>query len=498
MDQDDDQYRWESGYERTWEVIQEDESGSIAAAVNAINQKNRRKELAQLPNVRLGMMRHLYVVLDMSDAMKDQDLRPNRLFCSIELLKEFIFMYFDSNPISQIGLIITRKKRSEKISELAGNPRSHVALLEQLKYQECEGEASIQNALEMGLQTLKHMPKYSSREMLFVLGCLTTCDPGNILKTLKMLSRSLFNLSKRVFLQRTMTTESPFKPTILQNQVALVTGGSSGIGLEICRELGKHGCSVVMMGRRAEMLTLAEKMLTDEGIRAFSVQGDVRIPEDGVRAVKSTVEKFGGLDCLINGAAGNFLCAAENLTPNGFKTVLDIDTQGTFNMCRAAFPQLRESSNANIINISTTFHYAAMWYQAHVCAAKAAVDALTRALALEWGEYGIRVNGIAPGPIADTAGFSKLGGSLMDTDSSENPLLEAIPLKRIGTKWDVAMSVLYLCSTAGQNITGSILVNDGGNWLYKPQILDRETVQSFSRSVEKKSRQAGIATKSKL
>ncbi|CAF2231148.1 unnamed protein product [Rotaria magnacalcarata] len=295
-----------------------------------------------------------------------------------------------------------------------------------------------------------------------------------------------------------MTTESPFKPTILQNQVALVTGGSSGIGLEICRELGKHGCSVVMMGRRAEMLTLAEKMLTDEGIRAFSVQGDVRIPEDGVRAVKSTVEKFGGLDCLINGAAGNFLCAAENLTPNGFKTVLDIDTQGTFNMCRAAFPQLRESSNANIINISTTFHYAAMWYQAHVCAAKAAVDALTRALALEWGEYGIRVNGIAPGPIADTAGFSKLGGSLMDTDSSENPLLEAIPLKRIGTKWDIAMSVLYLCSTAGQNITGSILVNDGGNWLYKPQILDRETVQSFSRSVEKKSRQAGIATKSKL
>ncbi|CAF3462980.1 unnamed protein product, partial [Rotaria socialis] len=120
MDQDDDQYRWESGYERTWEVIQEDESGSIAATVNAINQKNRRKELAQLPNVRLGMMRHLYVVLDMSDAMKDQDLRPNRLFCSIELLKEFIFMYFDSNPISQIGLIITRKKRSEKISELAG------------------------------------------------------------------------------------------------------------------------------------------------------------------------------------------------------------------------------------------------------------------------------------------------------------------------------------------------------------------------------------------
>lgn len=133
-----------------------------------------------------------------------------------------------------------------------------------------------------------------------------------------------------------------------------------------------------------------------------------------------------------------------------------------------------------------------------MCAAKAAIDALTRSLALEWGEYGIRVNGIAPGPIVDTAGFSKLGGSLMNEDSSEHPLAEVIPIKRLGKKWDIAMSVLYLCSSAGQNITGSILVNDGGHWLYKPPILDRETVQSYSRSIEKKSRQEGIATKSKI
>lgn len=119
-----------------------------------------------------------------------------------------------------------------------------------------------------------------------------------------MLSRSLVSLSNRIVLQRTMSTESPFKTNILANQVALVTGGSSGIGLEICRQLGKHGCSVAMMGRRAEVLRLAEKMLADEGIQAFGVQGDVRIPEDGVRAVKSIVEKFGKLDCLINGAAG--------------------------------------------------------------------------------------------------------------------------------------------------------------------------------------------------
>ena len=119
-----------------------------------------------------------------------------------------------------------------------------------------------------------------------------------------MFSRSLFDLSKKILLQRMMSSESPYKSNILENQVALVTGGSSGIGLEICRQLGKHGCSVAMMGRRGEVLKLAEKMLTDEGIRALSVQGDVRIPEDGVRAIKSTVEKYGRLDCLINGAAG--------------------------------------------------------------------------------------------------------------------------------------------------------------------------------------------------
>ncbi|CAF0979698.1 unnamed protein product [Adineta steineri] len=294
-----------------------------------------------------------------------------------------------------------------------------------------------------------------------------------------MFSRPLFNLSKKILLQRAMSIESPYRANILEKQVALVTGGSSGIGLEICRQLGKHGCSVVMMGRRLEVLKSAEKMLVDEGIKASSVQGDVRNPEDGIRAVKSTVEKYGQLDVLINGAAGNFLCAAENLSPKGFKT-------------------LRKSSNANIINISTTFQYSAQWYQIHVCAAKAAVDALTRSFALEWGEYGIRVNGIAPGPIADTAGFSKLGGSLIDLNSSDNPMLESIPIKRLGTKWDIAMSVLYLCSTAGQNISGSIIINDGGHWLHKPQIIDRDTVQSFSRSIEKKSRQEGIATTSKL
>lgn len=119
-----------------------------------------------------------------------------------------------------------------------------------------------------------------------------------------MFSRSLVDLSRKIPFRRAMSFQSPYKPTIMENQVALVTGGSSGIGLEICRQLGKHGCSVVMMGRRADALDAAEKALTAEGIRASTVQGDVRSSEDSDRAVKTTVEKYGRLDCLVNGAAG--------------------------------------------------------------------------------------------------------------------------------------------------------------------------------------------------
>lgn len=119
-----------------------------------------------------------------------------------------------------------------------------------------------------------------------------------------MFSRFILTVPKRLAIRRAMSFESPYKPTILQNQVALVTGGSSGIGLEISRQLGKHGCSVVMMGRRSDVLKAAETTLTDEGIKAFGVQGDVRSSDDAERVVKSAVDKFGRLDCLVNGAAG--------------------------------------------------------------------------------------------------------------------------------------------------------------------------------------------------
>ncbi|XP_052177098.1 peroxisomal 2,4-dienoyl-CoA reductase [(3E)-enoyl-CoA-producing]-like [Diospyros lotus] len=284
---------------------------------------------------------------------------------------------------------------------------------------------------------------------------------------------------------------SPFKDDIVKGKVALVTGGGSGIGLEISKQLGKHGASVVIMGRRNHVLDAAVSTLRSLSIPAIGFEGDVRKQEDAKRVVESTVKHFGRLDILVNAAAGNFLVSSEDLSSNGFRTVMDIDSVGTFTMCREALKYLKKggpgrysSGGGTIVNISATLHYTASWYQIHVSAAKAAVDAITRNLALEWGaDYDIRVNGIAPGPIADTPGMGKLAPEEIDSKARDY-----MPLYKLGEKWDIAMAALYLASDAGKFINGTILVVDGGLWLSQPRHLPKEQVKQLSRTVEKRSR----------
>ncbi|CAM8888110.1 unnamed protein product [Rhodiola kirilowii] len=286
--------------------------------------------------------------------------------------------------------------------------------------------------------------------------------------------------------------ESPFKADALKGKVALVTGGGSGIGFEICTQFGKHGASIAIMGRRRNVLDSAVSALKELGIPAVGFEGDVRKQEDAKRVVESTFQHFGKLDILVNNAAGNFLASAEDLSPNGFRTVLDIDSVGTFTMCHEALKYLKKggpgrsssSSGGTILSISATLHYTASWYQIHVSAAKAAVDATTRNLALEWGtDYDIRVNGIAPGPIGETTGMSKLA-----PDEITSKAREYMPLYKLGKKWDIAMAALYLASDAGKFINGTTLIVDGGLWLSRPRHLPKEQVKQLSRTVEKRSR----------
>lgn len=291
------------------------------------------------------------------------------------------------------------------------------------------------------------------------------------------------------------SSSSPFKGDILRGKVALLTGGGSGIGFEISRQFGMHGASVAIMGRRKSVLDSALSALHSLGIPAVGFEGDVRRQEDAKRVVESTFKHFGKLDILVNSAAGNFLVSPEDLSPNGFKTVMDIDSVGTFTMCHEALKYIKKggpgrcsSSGGTIINISATLHYTAAWYQIHVSAAKAAVDAITRNLALEWGtDYDIRVNGIAPGPIGDTAGMRKLGPEEINSKAKDY-----MPLFKLGEKWDIAVAALYLASDAGKYVNGTTIVVDGGLWLSRPRHLPKEEVKLLSRAVEKRSRSAPV------
>ena len=250
-----------------------------------------------------------------------------------------------------------------------------------------------------------------------------------------------------------------FVDGILKERVALVTGGGTGITGGVARALAEAGARVALVSRKLEHLEPAAAAINERGGEAFAVAADVRDPEAIEAAIKSVVERFGKIDIVVNGAAGNFLCKAEDLSPNGFGTVVDIDLKGTFNVCRAAFAQLKEH-HGQILNISATLHYLGTPMQLHVSAAKAGVDALTRNLAVEWGRYGIRVNAIAPGPIEDTEGMKRLVPEPM-----KEKLRKAVPLGRFGLIKDIETTAVFLCSDAANFINGAVIVVDGGHWL---------------------------------
>lgn len=267
-----------------------------------------------------------------------------------------------------------------------------------------------------------------------------------------------------------MTNRSPFRTDLLSGRSALVTGGGTGICFGIARELGRHGAKLVLMGRRSEVLGEACAKLQAEGLTAVPFAGDVREPKDAEGAVETAVKAHGGLDLLLNGAAGNFLCPSDQLSLNGFKTVIDIDLNGTFNMSHAAFPALKARGASVILNISATLHYQGTAMQAHVMAAKAGIDALGRNLAAEWGEHGVRVCGIAPGLIGDTEGMRRLAPG-----DTAKKLAQTVPLRRLGTIQDIANAAVFLASDAAGYVTGEVLVVDGGQWLWKPALVDRAT-----------------------
>ena len=247
-----------------------------------------------------------------------------------------------------------------------------------------------------------------------------------------------------------------FKEDIFKGKVLFCTGGGSGICRGMTEAVMRHGADAVIVGRKLDRLTQAAKELSEAtGRTCLPAQGDVRDPKTLQAAVQKTIEKFGRIDFVICGAAGNFLAPISGLSENAFRTVIEIDTLGTFNTIKATIAHVR-ASKGSYIHVSATLHYNGTPFQAHVSAAKAAVDALSAVVAVEEGPHGVRSNVIAPGPIGATEGMDRLS-----LKAGEHRRV-AFPTGREGHVKDVANATVFLFSDAASYITGQVLPVDGG------------------------------------
>jgi NAD(P)-dependent dehydrogenase (short-subunit alcohol dehydrogenase family) len=246
-----------------------------------------------------------------------------------------------------------------------------------------------------------------------------------------------------------------FAEDVLDGRRALVTGGGTGLGRAMTEVFLDHGAEVAIASRK-RYAQAAEEL----GIPGFEL--DVRDEEACQHVVDEASDALGGLDLLVNNAAGNFLSPAANLSENGWRSVVDIVLDGTFRMSQAAYPELAEAEEANVVNIVATYAWTAAPMVAHSGAAKSGVLNLTRSLAVEWGDDDVRVNAIAPGPVVTEKAAEHLGYA--DPEVQEK-LATKIPMDRLGEPEEIADAALFLSSPAARWVTGECLVVDGGQWL---------------------------------
>lgn len=265
-----------------------------------------------------------------------------------------------------------------------------------------------------------------------------------------------------------------FSKDLFRGKVVFITGGGSGINLGIAKNFAAVGADIAICGRTPEKLEAAATELRALGAKVCTAVADVRKAEQLEAALAQTRAELGAVGVLVCGAAGNFPCAAEALSYNGFKSVVDIDLIGSFNACRAAAEQLMETKGT-VLFISAGQAFIPYEMQCHVGAAKAGIDNLMRNLALEWGKYGVRCNSIAPGPIKDTEGARRLAPG--DTAAKVAPV---IPLGRFGTVDEIGQLAVFLASPLASYITGTLVVCDGGQNLAGSGIFMKALMDAMS------------------
>ncbi|KAF8830849.1 hypothetical protein HHX47_DHR2001075 [Lentinula edodes] len=250
---------------------------------------------------------------------------------------------------------------------------------------------------------------------------------------------------------------STFKDNIFEEKVLFCTGGGSGICKGMTESIMRHGANAVIIGRKFDRLTEASRELSERtGRTCIPIQADVRQPQTLQAAAERTMEYFGRIDFVICGAAGNFMSPISGLSENAFKTVIEIDTLGTYNTVKATIPHVRATKGA-YVHVSATLHYRGTPYQVHVSAAKAGVDAISNVVAVEEGPHGVRSNVLAPGFTSGTEGMRVMSGNKTNkTEGFSNPL------GRFTEIHDVANVAVFLFSPAACYITGQVLPVDGG------------------------------------
>ncbi|MFG6149085.1 2,4-dienoyl-CoA reductase [Halobacillus sp. B23F22_1] len=250
----------------------------------------------------------------------------------------------------------------------------------------------------------------------------------------------------------------------MENQVIIVTGGSSGMGLYMAKRFLEEGARVAITGRNKDRLQQAKEQIAQGNEdKLLLIEMDVRKVEDADRMVDEAVETFGRIDHLVNNAAGNFISPAEKLSPNGWNSVINIVLNGTFYCSQAVGKYwIDQGIKGSILNMVATYAWNAGAGVIHSASAKAGVLAMTRTLAVEWGSrYGIRANAIAPGPIERTGGADKL----FESEKAAKRTLQSIPLGRLGTPEEIAGLARFILSDEASYMNGEVVTLDGGQWL---------------------------------
>jgi NAD(P)-dependent dehydrogenase (short-subunit alcohol dehydrogenase family) len=281
----------------------------------------------------------------------------------------------------------------------------------------------------------------------------------------------------------------PFRKDLLGGKTTIITGGGTGLGRSMALRMAGLGAKVAILGRRREPLVETAQAIRDAGGQAAAVPCDIRDPEAVARAVDAVEKELGPANQLINNAAGNFLAASEDLSPNAFNSVVQIVLYGSFHCTREVGKRLIErKQGGEILSIVTSYVTTGSAFVLPSACAKAGVLAMMRSLAVEWATYGIRLNAVSPGPFPTEGAFSRLlPGSEMEKQARRR-----IPSRRFGEHWELTNLVAYLMSDASPYQTGDLVTIDGAEALFSGQQfagfahLDRASAKELMASLKPK------------